>query len=71
MDSVTEEIIDKATLDVKEFGDSSFKATDVHVITWAGPIIDSWYYSWWNYYYYGGIQQSTAKDHVSMLYGIL
>ena len=68
MDSVTEEIIDKANLDVMEFGDSSFEATDVHVITWDGVVVDSWYYSWWSwyYYYYGGNQRCQAKDHVSM-----
>ena len=68
MDSVTEEIIDKATQDVQAFGDSSFEATDVYIITWDGVVIDSWYYSWWYWYYYGGtFQRCTAKDHVSYL----
>ena len=69
MDSVTEEIIDKATLDVQEFGDPSFEATDVYIITWDGVVIDSWYYSWWYWYYHrGSFQRCTASNHVCILH---
>ena len=67
MDSVTQEIVGKASQDVQLFDGTSFRATDVYIITWDGVVVDSWYYSWWAYYYNAPYQRCTAQDHVSIV----